>query len=480
MSDGNPVHVAIAKGIGDGIPVRSQVEESTPVIFESTLDPHGTLTIHRVPIFCVCERGDTEFDEAWVNKAVAKAQRAEAENYLPPLHVKHHEPGGADDAVRGAGFFRVLGTGPITLKGKTRLAVFADLIVTDPEIQAEILARRLPYRSVEIFNVDKPELNSLALLDHEAPFLELPMLMVSEANLSIGSSFQAWRMDHTPEDRGTVALFRRGIKASVLFREDDSTTYAKAKTEVPDMTKTQAKLFESDKKDDEDKSEDMEGEGGMDVGAIVKAIESGEISLADFEAVKAAMAAREGGAVDDEPAAEEGAPAPMPGAQAMTKTPDAAALNMAAMQGKIEALEAQGTERDTAEVRRTEVGEALERLNGRPLGSDLEAKLIKFHKGATGKPELFEAYVTSMEQTTAVMTADTSDAHRFAGQNGAAPKEAQAYQKDGLDSVSSAARFCAEWDEIKQSPGGGSLHMSKERYVEINMTKNAARQEQEA
>ena len=42
LPDGSPIHVAIAKGIGDGIPVRSQVDEPTPVIFESTQGLPGT------------------------------------------------------------------------------------------------------------------------------------------------------------------------------------------------------------------------------------------------------------------------------------------------------------------------------------------------------------------------------------------------------------------------------------------------------
>ena len=142
--------------------------------------PQGkALIVHRVPIFCECERPDHDisFDRDWIGQAVEAAKRGESEGYLPPLHVVHH---GSGEPVRRAGMFRVTGTGSIQLHGTPRLAIFADLIVTDPAAIEDVLAGRLPYRSVEIFKRDVAKIDTLALLEHEAPYLELPLLMISK------------------------------------------------------------------------------------------------------------------------------------------------------------------------------------------------------------------------------------------------------------------------------------------------------------
>lgn len=149
--------------------------------YSATRDAQGILTIHRVPIFVECSRDEHQFDASWISQAVNRANRAAAEGYFPPLHIRHHEAG---QEVRPAGYFKIVGTSPIQFKGAMRVAVLADLVVTDPAVQDEVLAKRLPYRSVEIFDADEPNLDSLALLDHEAPYLELPMLMVSQVDQS--------------------------------------------------------------------------------------------------------------------------------------------------------------------------------------------------------------------------------------------------------------------------------------------------------
>ena len=148
--------------------------------YDATRQGDGSLIIHRVPIFCACERSNIEFDDTWISSAVMKSKQHEREGYLAPLHISHHEPvETANEPVKACGYFRVLGTEPITFRGSRRTAVMADLVITCPETQQEVMAKRLPYRSVEIFDTTMPAFDGLALLAHEAPFLELPMLMVA-------------------------------------------------------------------------------------------------------------------------------------------------------------------------------------------------------------------------------------------------------------------------------------------------------------
>lgn len=419
-----------------------------------------TLTVHRVPIFVECERGEHNFDAVWIAQAVATAHQDERESYLPPLHVRHHEPStDATNSVRAAGVFRILGAEPITFKGSRRTAILADLIITNPEIAAEVEAMRLPYRSVEIFNVDRPKIDSLALLDHEAPFLELPMLMVADVE-------EITRAGDSP----MVACFRRGAGARLLFREENPMeTKTKAAEAEPfgagvvDETKTA--LFADDaKKDDDAKGEDMEADGGLDVAAVCKAIESGEISVSDMDAILAAIQAQKTETAPEEEDVAGGAPAAAPGYEAMKNEPDTdLAAQFAALRGENEGLKARLDERDAAEQRTRDVAEAVTRLDGRPLGADLEERLMSFHAEHGGAA--FAAYVDGLAKSVGVLPRDDSRGAAFASQLGSVPEVAMKYQDRGTDAVDKAARIAREWEEQQ----GAGLRVPLERYVELNM-----------
>lgn len=432
--------------------------------YEATREDDGTLTVHRVPIFVECQRGEIHFDAQWIEKAVAKAKQAEREGYLPPLHIRHHEASTeANNSVRAAGYFRVLGVEHITFKGSPRLAIMADLIVTDPQTQVEILQKRLPYRSVEIFNVEKPAIDGLALLDHEAPFLELPMLMVSKVagstargDMVSGETFgDPWSM-HASTDAATpmVACFRRGREAHLLFREDDA--------------------MDDDKKKDDDTKDGDKGEKmeALDVGSIVKAIKSGSISVADMDAIVAAIQEQESSSKSEaEPKADDTpAPAATPGGESMKKQPTPMSESMAALAGENEALKARVQAIEAADLRKTEVAAAMKRLEGRPLGSDLEARLVKFH--ADHGAAAFKSYVDGMAQSIAPTPAKDGAAERFAAQNGGkVPQVAMKYQTAGADAVEKAIQFCVEWRQLHRR---GHTRMSEERYVALNMERIAA------
>lgn len=425
----------------------------------------GELTVHRVPIFVECERDEMKFDRDWINQAVVRAKQAESEGYLPPLHIRHHEAmTEANDSVRASGFFRILGTETITFKGSPRIAIMADLVITDAATQADVLAKRLPYRSVEIFNVDKPAIDGLALLDHEAPFLELPMLMVSRVNepetAEAAAQFrQPWSMQSLT---GAVACFRRGSSAYLLFREGN------------DMTD------DDDKKKKGDDAENMadEGGGGLDVGAVCKAIKEGSISVAEMDEIMAAIAAQKSEAGDegDDAPAEAPAVAAAPGAEAMrAETTEEKTMNasegmtegMAALMGKNQALEARIDDMEAATQRTDDITSALKKLEGRPvLGSDKAAKLMAFHREHGRKP--FLAYVDSLAENFAALP-ESDEAGRPRDQK--LSEVSLTYQDKGPDAVEQAAKFSAQWNELREH---NATTMSEEKYVAVNMGKQAA------
>ena len=438
------------------------------------------LIIHDVPIFCACEREAADgslrvFDAQWVMAAVEAAQsKAVRESYLPPLHVyHHHNPDG--DPVKPAGFFQVKRAGPLELDGVVRLAAFADLVITDAAVQADVITTKYPYRSVEIFEPDgEPKIDSLALLDHRPPYLTLPMLMVGQVNDATprgvaDATFSASDyLDADGDGVGVVASVRRG--SALLFQRIPTMTATEAtpttSPATPDeptnanATPTQPTLFEDD-------GEEMaEGGGGLDVSAICKAIESGEIPIGDFEELEAAMAARRGAQTEE--AMDEPEPAPIPG--------ESMSAEVAELRGKVRGLEAKDQARDAADAekaaedRRTaDVGEAFERLKSKPLGSHdaLREELTTFHRDHG--PEAFSRYVAGMEKAAGGDLPEEDDTPVDENPGGA-PKEALAFSKHGMKAVDQATSFYRQWEQLSRA---GGTRLDAKTYVQINMSRTA-------
>lgn len=413
--------------------------------------PDGTMVVHDVPIFVECERGEMQFGKEWIEAAVEKAKQAESEGYLPPLHIRHHEAG---TEVKASGFFRITGTRNITFKGEKRLAVLADLHITDPDTQAEVMSKRLPYRSVEIMNVDKPALDSLALLDHEAPFLELPMLVVSQiqrgtasANLSASSS-----LTHHPEGATCDAYFRRGAVRNLLFKVGDNA-----------MDETQPGQAVAQEPKPEQKQQAEPSDGG--VGAMVKAIIDALLPILTAQLTKA----KEPEPTEQKPSADPNKPAPAaaPGGESMSKDTEELSVKMAALAGENQAMKARLDTMAAEAERKEAVAVALKRLEGRPLGADLETKLAAFHKEHGAKA--FAAYVDSMATTFAAVPSDRAGS--FSANtvvNTAEMSDAvKAYEKDGPTAVEQALKFSREWNTQRQY----GLRTSEKSYIEHQMKK---------
>jgi hypothetical protein len=456
----------------------------------------GTLTIRDVPIFVECKRGDHDFDVTWIKAAVDCAMQAELEGYYPPLHVKHHDKIALTDPVRAAGYFRITGTKRIVFKGEPKIAVLADLVITDATVGVDVLQKRLPYRSVEIFNADKPQLNSLALLDHEAPYLELPMLMVSSIidNVQV-ATFKSEQRDWPAELSPTEPVFFAREKGGAIVFEDEPKADKADKTDKKDEgtppKKTQPPAKEGGDSGSgagvpapgEGKDEQPMDATSGPAATVVQMIEDGTLTIADLAAITAAIdAIRRKAATSANPDSLSGpAKAAVPGGESMSamepnkktdvstpadKKDETSVVQMAALQGEVAALKAQGIERDKLQQRKDDVADALKRLDGRPLGAEPEKTLTKFH--AEHGAAAFKAYVDSMVTTFAAVPRERgSDAANFAGGMPAnASPAALEYTEFGTEAVEKATNFAREWQIQNEK---GFVRTSEERYIAINM-----------
>lgn len=443
----------------------------------------GHLTVHRVPIFVetkkLVQKGDADelmqFDAGWIGKAVARAQRQEAEGYFAPLHVQHH--GGRKEVV-AAGHIKVLGTEVIQFNGEPRTAVMADLVVTNPAVEADIRAGRFPYRSVEIHKpslTDDPGIDSLALLDDEVPHCRLPNLEVGEV---AEAEFSA----------AGVAAFRASDGFAVCFDFDTEQKKPKAKRDAE---------AGGDPDDNAEPGEGKEGEEGAEAStptakAIVEAIDSGEITVADLQAIVEAIKRRSasaGGEGQGGEAPKSAGPARAPSPQQMaanneggthmtekkkeevapevTGKADAEnAVQMAALRSEIDILKASNAQREASEKRNVDVAGAMKRLAGRPLGADLEANLTKFH--ADFGAAAFAEHVTRLERAVGVTPTGAAAGSVNMGTD-KVPDVAMKYSAQGPEAVARAAKFAAQHAELRAR---GITRLTAERFIELRMEPN--------
>ena len=153
--------------------------ESTPT-YKAEQARDGTWTIYDVPVFGahVDQRGSEPliFSRAWLLKALKAAQTRHQEGYYPPLHIRHH----GEEGVEAAGRVRLTRVADHPHGGSPIPTIFADLVGVKQEVYERIRGGELPYRSVEILDTSRAEIDSLALLDDEVPFFRFPLLRVGK------------------------------------------------------------------------------------------------------------------------------------------------------------------------------------------------------------------------------------------------------------------------------------------------------------
>lgn len=455
------------------------------------------LTIHAVPIFLEGFREqhpdvdfDGRYDLAWLRKALTKAKARQKDDYNPPMHVLHHDPGVTPEA---AGTFRITGIETITFRGKPRKALMADMIFTNEWVADRAVKGQLPFRSVEINNVEKyPSIDTLALLDSEAPFYELPNLRVADVEdhteIGVGPTTTArqWSIERPETSAAMVAFRRQGTTEHVLFRDEPMATKTKTKEKFGagvDGKATRFDAHDDDEKDknkladddDDEKKDEMEDGDGADMAACIKAIKDGTISFADFQALRAAMDEMEstGDDIDD---TELPADATLPGASAMKAAGSASQKMVAEARGEARAAKSDVAQLRAEIEREKDVEAALKRLELVGSEEDLRAEFTAEHKNHG--PSAFKSYVGAIAKHVGVASPERTDG---------AEKEINAKNfsavalkigKEDPDRVAEAEGFQKQWAWSRENGGGTTLDV--ETYVEIRMEKAAATRAQEA
>lgn len=173
--------------------------------YKAVKQPDENYSIPEIEIFTECSRfneatGKTDvFDGEFIQKACARFNERAAEGYLPPVHLDHH----AKEGESSAKFAGHIGALRAKQNAKGQWQAIATLVDIPSEVMMnEIVAKRRPFRSVEINDPENAEFSSLALLSTVVPFHKFPLTRV------------------TLEDGAPVSSVFKGDNAAVCFAED--------------------------------------------------------------------------------------------------------------------------------------------------------------------------------------------------------------------------------------------------------------------
>jgi len=130
-----------------------------------------------------------DFGKDFCEGAVQKfAERENKDGYRPPVHIGHHSETG--DEKKLAGFLSNL---RLSNGNDGVPTVYSDIVDIPPDVFAEIYAKRLPYRSVEIKNPKVQEFSSLALMSSVVPYHKLALTQVEFSDSPVSAQFWAGR-----------------------------------------------------------------------------------------------------------------------------------------------------------------------------------------------------------------------------------------------------------------------------------------------
>lgn len=152
---------------------------SSDLGYRSVRNADGTWTVKDVEVFASHERFGKKFDRDWLEGTIARHQARRSEGYKPPLHIQHH---GSGSEVELAGHFELTGVQAREYAGTETEVLLADFTDLPDPVYREMAKGRLPYRSVEILDVDTPEIDSIALLKHDVPYFRFANLKPTEVD----------------------------------------------------------------------------------------------------------------------------------------------------------------------------------------------------------------------------------------------------------------------------------------------------------
>lgn len=175
----------------------------------------GTFDILDVCVFAEIpagvKRNADPVGREWQEAALLQNKTREAGGHLPPVHVYHSDEVSVKPVY--AGKLRLKSVRRTTYEGKDLWGTFADILGMPAEVFEKVRKGFLPYRSVEIHNWAKPEIDSLALMDTDVPFFRMPMLTVGEvlqkdAHMFLDKSRPSAVACRSGKKQGGLVLFR--------------------------------------------------------------------------------------------------------------------------------------------------------------------------------------------------------------------------------------------------------------------------------
>lgn len=489
--DGESEADALAHAIKECAPSKAAVKASIGGNYEWSRNTDGTYNIFDIPVFAKHVRklgmrmvADAEgnpkieevtinVDEKWLSRAIElNRRRYDQEQYLGPLHVRHHPKGdeGAD-TTEPAGHFLLKYVKAVPFEGEVVPMLYADFLRIPEGVFNRIKQGQLSYRSIESLPPQFEEIDSIALLDTDVPWFRLPML-------TPGKEIQreVYRaVDATSPFRGYA---RSGVRWAALFyqagegfkeREDDEKKSDKGDS---DNEKKTAPASGDDKGSMNSEAEDgltddmsddqiEQSLGGDTMSKILEALQA-------LAKTQEAILAKMGGAAQP--------PAPVtPGAPAAESGPGKSAAQFDAAEGA--ALKAivygMKAEKDITE----KVNAACERLVEYNLGPTAKKDLLDEALKSSDPERVISTFVATVEKhgtkmpTPVWSTARPSGSPPLPPPGANVPDEIRAYF---AKSPELGQRALAAWNGYDEALKMGVIHksMSRQDFVKFNLTKD--------
>tara|TARA_R100000963_G_scaffold27013_1_gene18403 strand:+ start:2576 stop:4051 length:1476 start_codon:yes stop_codon:yes gene_type:complete len=425
----------------------------------------GSYTIFDVPIMAEVPKGEKgnvrRIGPKWMKLAVRKAhQRWKEDGYKAPLHVDHH---GGKKTTEAAGFILPKKVSRMKYQGHSVWAIFADLQVREDSFDG-VRKNHFPYRSVEIFSWEKPEVNSLALLSDEVPYFRFDILRLGEEKKPVKKFRNREPVVACREfTNGSAILFSfRGgqmateEKAEERQEQDSTTAFAgenfESREERADVDRYE---YEEGKKEGEEESkEGGDMSGSSDFGPHLEAISAMLSKIAN----KLGMDEDEGEEEEEEDVEEvrESEKINAPVEQSAT---------MAALSGKVAALEARERKRVRTERETSLVENAMVDLAEWHPDESTRTNMETLISTSTSPKETIEAFVASYKTSVPKYPHPTME--EFDASFGASdPPEVLKYATEGTDALALAREASTQYDELESK---GLVTASRESFVSTQL-----------
>lgn len=391
----------------------------------------GTWNIFDVPIFAEHTVPRTKerkkITAEWLQAAVDRAQkRLREDRYLAPLHVHHHglTMFGTSRAPERAGFVLPKAVRKMKYEGREVNVLFADLLRIPGNVYERIRNGELPYRSVEIADINEPEISSLALLENEVPFFRFPLLTVKQVGPSKAEKFG--------QDAVPAFAYRAAEPgAAVLFKFDGGKLM-----KYEDSVETEEeKKKKREQKDEGKKSEQMQENPGEEV--TLKAI--AELLKKIAEKLGVLGSPDEAGKEEE----AEGVPAEV---KAASPAGEAYSKTFAELQARIGVLEARMKAAEKERKIAGMVQAAVRELASYNLSDDAENDLTALARA--GGEEAIRAYVSAVKKY-GVKDVPREFLAEFGAATEAEPEEVLKYSAQGPEKLELARKFSRMYDQVK-------------------------------